>query len=439
MMKQPTLAQIFTVGFATFAIYFGAGNLIFPPTLGFTSGSEWWLVILGFLVTGVGLPIIGIIATAKAGGSVEDLVKPLGNKFAAAIGVAISLCIGPLFCIPRTGATTFEIAVAPLFPEVNPFVISSVTAVIFFSVTALFTLSQSKVVDLVGQWLTPGLLIILAAIMGTAVFAPPAEAVFVDQPYQFGRGFKEGYQTMDALGSIVMAGIFVADVVNKGFVSTKEQLSLLKPAGLVAAVCLASIYAGLCYVGSTVSTLLPADIGRVDLLVGSVRILLGTPGTIALGMAVTLACLTTSIGLTSMVSSYFAKLCNNKVSYKAWVLIICLFSVAMAIQGVDTIVMLAINVLVILYPVVIVIIALNLMDHLITWKFTYIGAVFTAFVVSFCEVLGGYYGPFKVLVEAIPLAKDGFSWLLPSIIGGLIAYAIGAATKDKWVANAPKA
>lgn len=436
MNKKPTVAQIFTVGFAIFAIYFGAGNLIFPPTLGFTSGSQWWLVMLGFLITGVGLPILGLIAPAIAGGGVAELVKPLGYKFSVLIGVAISLCIGPLFCIPRTAATTFEFAIAPFVGSGNDvLMISAVSSVVFFVATAMLSLSQSKVVDVVGKFLTPSLLVLLAVIIGTAIINPPDIQIPMNEPYQFGRGFKEGYQTMDALGSIVMAGIFTADVMAKGFVSKEEQLSLLKPAGVVAAICLATIYVGLGFVGSTVSNVFPNDIGRVDLLVQVVHLLLGSVGTTILGIAVTLACLTTSIGLTSMVSGYMAKVTNNKIGYKAWVIGICAFSVAMSVLGVDEIVSLAINILVVLYPVVIVIICMNLMDDFIKWKTAYIGAILFAFAISLGEVLGGYISTLKMAVETIPLAKDGFSWLIPAIVGGVFFSIIGAMNNDRWTAK----
>lgn len=432
MMKKPTLRQIITIGFTMFAIYFGAGNLIFPPTLGFQSGSQWWIVLLGFAVTDVGLSVLGVIAIAKAGGTVESMMKAFGYRFSVLIGVAVSLCIGPLFCIPRTAATTYEMAVAPFLPGGGSLMSSWLVAALFFLITALLTLSKSHLVDIVGKYLTPGILIVLGVVIILAIVNPPGELAYKEISHGFGNGFREGYQTMDAIGSILVGALLISDVVQKGFRSKAEQLYTIRRAGLVAGICLVFIYGGLCYVGATCSTLFPEDVTRVELLAGAVNHILGPYARVAVGIAVALACLTTSIGLTSMVSDYFSHVTGGRISYRAFVIIICVFSTFMAILGVETIVNLAINILIILYPVLMVIILMNLIDQWIPRKTAYLGAVGAAFVVSLCEVLGQKIPALGNLVNQLPLHADGFAWLLPSILCAIIFTLIGAANNDKW-------
>lgn len=435
MTKKPTMQQIITVGFAMFAIYFGAGNLIFPPTLGFQAGAQWWIVLLGFAITGVGLPILGVIAIAQAGGTVESLMRPFGRGFSVLIGAVVALCIGPLFCIPRTAATTYEMTVAPIFQTTGSTIAPAVTAVVFFAITAFLTLRQSRVIDIIGHYLTPGLLIVLAIIIIAAIVNPPGELAQKEVVHGFGNGFREGYQTMDAIGSILVGALMIADVVRKGFKSTEEQLAVMRPAGAVAALCLGLVYGGLGYVGATCSTLLPEDASRVEVLIRAVDALLGSAGTLAIGIAVALACLTTSIGLTSMVSHYFSDVTKNRVSYKVFAIGICIFAAFMSILGVETIVNMAINVLVVIYPVLIVIITMNLFDKLIKYKTAYIGAVGISFIVSLLEVWSAHSEELQHFISSIPLADAGFSWLLPAIACGAIFYVVGMMNNDKWVAK----
>lgn len=434
MTKKPTLQQIITIGFAMFAIYFGAGNLIFPPTLGFQAGAQWWIVLLGFAITGVGLPILGVIAIAQAGGTVESLMRPFGRGFSVLIGAVVALCIGPLFCIPRTAATTYEMTVAPLF-HTNATMAPALTAVVFFVITAFLTIRQSRVIDIIGRYLTPGLLLILAIIIITAIVNPPGELASKEVVHGFGIGFREGYQTMDAIGSILVGALMIADVVRKGFATREEQLAVMRPAGAVAAVCMALVYGGLGYVGATCSTLLPTEAGRVELLISAVDTLLGSAGTLAIGVAVALACLTTAIGLTSMVSHYFSDITKNRVSYKVFAIGICIFAAFMSILGVDAIINMAVNVLVVLYPVLIVIITMNLFDKLIKYKTAYIGAVGISFIISLLEVWSAHSEGLQQFIKSIPLAEAGFSWFVPAIIFGIIFYIVGMMNNDKWVAK----
>lgn len=430
--KKATMGYIVTVGFAIFATYFGAGNLIFPPSLGLSAGVLWIAALLGFVLADVGFGVFGIIATVTAGGGVDDMGRPIAKWFSVLIGSLICLFIGPLFAVPRTAATTFEVSILPHTSAIPAWAFS----LIFFAVTLALTIKQLKVVDIIGKILTPVLIVMLAIIIVGAIVNPIGTPVDTGATHQFSHGFIEGYQTMDAIGSVVMAGIFVFDVKAKGFTTKKEQLSVIIPAGIVSAICLTLIYGGLTYVGACASDL-PEFQGmeRVPLLVGTVEALLGRTGILALGVAVAAACLTTSIGLTSMVGNFFARITNDKLPYQINVVVICIVSFAMSILGVEAIVALAVNCLLLIYPVVMVLIVMNIFDKWIPLKWAYRGAILLTFLTSVADVAGNYIPALKSMVLVLPFAEQSFGWLLPCVIGAvagaIIQKAVGAPNPER--------
>ncbi|MDU7505872.1 MAG: branched-chain amino acid transport system II carrier protein, partial [Clostridia bacterium] len=414
---KATIGYIITVGFAIFATYFGAGNLIFPPTLGLTAGTLWIFALIGFAITDVGLGVLGIIATTNVGGGVDDVARPVAKWFSIVLGSLICLFIGPLFCVPRVAATTYEMSVQPYAEFIPIWALSFV----FFAITLALTIKQLAVVDIIGKILTPILLIMLAIIFIGAIVHPIGAPVVTGAEHQFSRGFMEGYQTMDGIGSLVMAGIFVFDVRARGFKSRKQQLSVIVPACIVSGICLTLIYGGLTYIGATASGLSEFQgLDRVPLLIGTVFAILGTPGKVALSVAVAAACLTTSIGLTSMVANFFARVTNDKLKYSTNVIIICLVSFFMSLGGVEHIIMLAVNCLLLIYPVVMVLIFMAVFDRLIPYKWAYRGAIIGALAVSILDVWGSYNEGVKGLVNTVPLDTIGFGWIVPAIIGGII-------------------
>lgn len=423
--KKATMGYILTIGFAIFATYFGAGNLIFPPTLGIAAGAKWLAVLLGFVVADAGLAILGIVATTTAGGGVEDMAHPIAKWFAVVLGSLICLFIGPLFAVPRVSATTYEIAIQPNMPSIPMWAFS----LLFFAITLALTVKQLKVVDIIGKVLTPVLIIMLAVIIIGAVAHPLGAPVDTNATGQFGHGFLEGYQTMDAIGSLVMAGIFVFDIRERGFRSKKEQLSVILPAGVVAFICMAVVYGGLTYVGATASGLKDYQgLERTALLVKSVHAVLGSTGTVALGIAVAAACLTTSIGLTSMVANFFARVTADRMNYKTNVIIICVVSWLMSLNGVEKIIMLAVNCLILIYPVVIVLIVMNIFDRYIPYKWAYRGAVLGAFLWSIIDVLKGYVPSVEPIALMMPLDADGFGWIIPAVVLAVVAVLIQIGT-----------
>lgn len=422
--------DILIVGFALFAIFFGAGNLIFPPYLGITAGNHWKEATLGFLITDPVLPILGVIVTAYVGGKADDLGKRVYPGFSKLLGAVAIITVGPIFSVPRTGATSHEIAVMQILPG-TPLV---ATSIVFFGLTLFLALNPSGVMDKIGKYLTPGLLIVLAIIVIKAIFRPIGPIVDMPEKNYFLMGFKEGYQTMDALGSSLMTGIVLTDLIGKGYSEKKDQLKMIIGVSFVAFLLLAFVYTGLSYVGATAGTVYSPKTDRIQLLIGSVYELFGNTGKIVLGLAVALACLTTSVGLTATCGNFFEGITNGKLKYKSIVTVCVIVSFCISLLGVEELINLAVPVLSAIYPVFIVLIFMTMFDKWIKYDWTYTGAVIGTLIVSIIQVLNQVFGTMPDLTERIknlPLNGIGMEWFIPAMICSVIMTAIQIATKKK--------
>jgi LIVCS family branched-chain amino acid:cation transporter len=409
--------DVLLVGFALFAMFFGAGNLIFPPFMGFLAGTHWAVALIGFLITGIGMPLLGIMASARAGGTVEKVAALVGPRFARGLSIVIILAIGPLLAIPRTAATTFELGVRPNTDFAGP----AVSSIVFFLLTLFFALNKSAVIDRIAKFLTPFLAFTLALIILKGIFRPLGPIVDTGFTNAFGNGFREGYQTMDALASLVFAEIVIVTLVFKGYKNVTDQVKMTSMAGVIAAIGLGFAYGGLMYLGATSGTLFPADVERTDLLINITKGLLGGTGSIVLGVAVSMACLTTSIGLTATVGDYFSTLSKGKLSYKAICVATCIFSAVFATVGVTTIVQVAVPLLVTVYPVAIILIMLTIVG--LKNRGVYRGAVAGALATSIFDALSAAGLPIASVndaISSIPLAELGFGWIIPAVVGGII-------------------
>ncbi len=419
------------IGAALFAMFFGAGNLIFPPAIGLSAGDHWIGSLLGFLVTGIGLPVMGVLAVSKAGGTLNDLAKRVSPKFSIIIGTIIILAIGPLLAIPRTGATVYEIGIQPML-NVHPLIVS----VIYFGITLFFVIKPSGIIDKVGKILTPILLLVIGLIIFKGVTTPLGAPVPTGIVNPFSKGFLEGYQTMDTLGSIVMGGIILGALLEKGYTDRKIQMKMTTAAGLLAGGTLALVYGGLLYLGATGSGLMPADMPKTQLIIEITNRLLGSSGQLVMCVAVSAACLTTSIGLTAIVGDYFEKLSGGRVSYQKIVIGTCVFSALMAVVGVEVIIKIAVPLLVLVYPMAIVLIIFTLCDKWITSKEAFQGGIAgAAFIgildalkaidISFVKSLVNLLDPVYQFAGMMPFASMGFAWILPTlclaILGAIVS------------------
>lgn len=409
------------LGFALFSMFFGAGNLIFPPFLGITSGQKWFVSGIGFAITGVGLTMLGVIITAKFGGDVDALANKVGKNFAKVLGTLSMLAIGPLLAIPRTAATTYEITIIPILGNnISPII----TSIVFFSITLFFVLNESSMLDRIGKILTPVLLIMVFLIIVKAIITPIGSYQISDEPNLFLRGFNEGYQTMDALGSTFICAVLMRSLVQKGYTSSKEKFEMGIKTSIIAGIGLSVVYIGLCFVGATASTVIDST-NRTEILVGMTTILWGNLGAYTLGIAMLMACLTTSIGLTAAVAGYFEKLTNGKFSYKNLSIFICVFSTITSIFGLDTIISVAVPILITLYPLIIVLMVLNIFDRYIKNKAVYKGAVFGALIISLIQSLSmvlklDILNKANEFIQTLPFATIGMPYILPSTIFAIL-------------------
>ena len=191
------------VGFALFSMFFGAGNLIFPPSLGNKLGDQYLLGIIGFVLTGVGLPLLAILACSRGNGTFEGITNKIGTKFTLILTTVLFIAIGPLLAIPRTAATTFEISILPLFPTWSPIIVMAV----YFLINLFFVLRRSSIIDTIGKFLTPALIIILTIVIVKGVIDPIGEMVPTGATNILSTSLLEGYQTMDAIAAVIFSSI----------------------------------------------------------------------------------------------------------------------------------------------------------------------------------------------------------------------------------------
>ena len=410
-----TVRDIIVVGFALLSMFFGAGNVIFPPYLGMESGPQWLLGFSAYFIADIGLALLGVFALLRVGSS-EAVTLRLGKIPAELLMCAIILCIGPMVAIPRTSATTFEMAIAPNIPGVSPVLFS----VLFFALILALCIKESAVVDIVGKVLTPLLLVGLFAIIIKGIVTPLGEIAALPQIANAAvTGIKAGYQTMDALAALPFGIIVLQSVTAKGYDSGRKQFRVVGGAAVLAGVLLLCVYMGLAYLGATVSAQYTSDIGRAQLIMALVEALMGKVGVILFGVVVGLACVTTAIALTSSAAAYFAELCRGKVSYKVFVIAICVFSAVVSNLGLDRIVAVAAPVLDVIYPPTLVLIFISLLAPRLPDRVSR-GAAIGALLTSVLCALNanGIHIPF---MANLPLYDLGLSWLLPAVIFGLAA------------------
>ena len=436
MSQKAPLSFVFVTGLMLFALFFGAGNLIFPAMLGQSAGENLWSASLGFVITGVGLPFIGILAFGFSGkNDIQSLVSRAHPTVGLIYTVVLYLSLGPLFALPRTGSVSYEIGVKPFLSENAGFLPLLIFTVIYFAIACLLSINPSKIMDIVGKILTPILLIFIAILIIVAFVNPMGDIQAPNADYSdnsFFKGFKEGYLTMDTLASFAFGIIVINVVKGQGITSRKEILSFCTKAGLIAAVLLMVVYVSLTYVGATSVQALGHLATGGDVLAQVSNHYFGSAGGVLLGVIVIAACLTTSIGLITSCSSYFNKILP-KVPYKAFVVIFSAFSAAIANVGLSNLISYTIPVLTALYPLAIVLIGLTFLHPLFGGRSqVYLGSLFFTLIFSVYDgfIAFGWEskGISDFLSDYLPLFDQGIGWILPAIVGGIIGYLFSLGT-----------
>ncbi|QAT41819.1 branched-chain amino acid transport system II carrier protein [Aminipila luticellarii] len=426
MNQKLSFTKLLSLSLMLFAMFFGAGNMIFPPMLGQLSGGNFLQSVAGFVATDAGLSILGIAAVVTVGTKLDDLVGLVGPKFSVFMGVLIYLLIGPLFALPRTGTVSFEMAAVPFIPANAPtFLISVFFTAIFFGVTYILSINPSKLVDIVGKVLTPILLLSIAVIFIACVIHPVGEIGTATGDYTtipFFRGMIEGYLALDGLAALAFAIVVINAVKDFGITESKSIVKYTLLAGVFAGVGLGVVYLALGFIGAQTS-MAPLFENGSQLLSSVVFQLLGRGGNIILGLAVLMACLTTSIGLATSFADYFHTILP-KYSYKSILTVVCIFSFAISNVGLTTMIRITLPALVMIYPPAIALIVLSFFNRWIKNKSeAYALALLFAFIISVFDGLrtaGISLGGLSGLLSRLPLFDLGLGWILPAIVGCLI-------------------
>lgn len=425
-MKNLSRKDLVLVSLMLFSLFFGAGNLIFPPFLGQAAGSATWVAMIGFFITAVGFPILGVVAVAKSGG-LYSLAKRVHPAFAAVFTVLIYLSIGPGLGIPRAGSLPFEMAVAPYLPEsISTTLALFLFTLVFFSVAYWLSLSPAKLVDRMGKVLTPTLLVLISLIFIASIFRPigaygEATGEYVTSP--FVKGFLEGYLTMDTIAALNFGIVISLAIKSRGVSDEKLVVSNSIKAGVIAGSLLIAIYAVLGHLGATSGGRFGTTANGAQTLTNVITYIFGKPGAVLLAVIFTLACLTTCVGLITSCSQYFATL-TSKVSYKGFVRILALLSMGIANMGLTQILSISVPVLNAIYPIAIMLIVLGMMNRVfkgntMAYRLT---IIFTG-VVSVVDALGQVGVGVEALTklfERLPLYSQGLGWIVPAVVGMIL-------------------
>tara|TARA_B110000116_G_scaffold134446_1_gene116500 strand:- start:759 stop:2033 length:1275 start_codon:yes stop_codon:yes gene_type:complete len=405
--------DIWIAGFALFSLFFGAGNLILPPTLGAKSGADWWIVVLGFVLTAVTIPIFAIFAHAKLQGTLYDFgkkVSPIFSTFYCMLIYAIAIAIPS----PRTAAVTHEMAIQPFF-EITPLL----TSIIYFVLVFVFAVNRNKIISLIGKFLTPIIVLILLIIIGIAVFTSSGTVNPSTFKTPFVDGILEGYQTFDAIGGVVVGAVIIISLNLKGNDSFEARKELITKAGIIAGSGLLLIYGGLILSGSLFSATFLENASRTEVLSSLSTQTLGNLGATFLSVLVALACFTTAVGIVTGTADYIKGICkDSKTAYVITAAIASVIGIIVGSYQVDFIITLAVPALMFLYPITIVLILLNIVPDKYATKLVFRGVVLITFIFSITDFLG-FIIPRENLTgikSMIPLAEKSLGWVLPALL-----------------------
>ncbi|MFD6440206.1 branched-chain amino acid transport system II carrier protein [Peribacillus sp. NPDC060186] len=439
MSQKVPLSFIIIIGLMLFALFFGAGNLIFPPMLGQMAGTNVWKANAGFLVTGVGLPLLAITAFVFSG---KDDLRSLASRVHPVFGIVFAtvlyLAIGPFFAIPRAGNVSFEIGVKPFVMDHAGSLPLVIFTIIFFIIACLLSLNPTKIIDVVGKFLTPikltfiGFLVIIAVIHPIGSFQAPIKGY---TSHVFFKGFQEGYLTLDALVAFAFGIIIVNAIKEKGATTKKEIMTVCVKATAIAATLLILIYTALSFMGASSVEKLGQLENGAEVLAKVSDYYFGSYGAILLGLMITVACLTTSVGLITACSSFFHEL-FPKISYKNFAIILTVFSTLVANIGLTQLIKISIPVLMTMYPIAITLIFLTFLHSAFNGRSeVYQGSLIFTFIVSLFDGLNAAGIHIKAIStffsEFLPMYELGLGWLLPAIIGGLFGYIFSRLRKKK--------
>jgi LIVCS family branched-chain amino acid:cation transporter len=413
-MKQLSSHSIIA-GFALFSMFFGAGNIIFPPYVGLAAGSEWFSGFLCYYLADIGLALVAIFAMLRTQriDRAESIMARLGNMPAKVMMSIVVICIGPLLGMPRTCAATYSMVIAPL-PGSDMPGLDVLFAVLFFGVTLSFSIRESALVELLGKYLTPLLLSGLLLMVAMGILSPIGPISAPKTANIVWMGISAGYQTLDVMAAVVFGLLIVNAMKAKWRRHPRRQFISVYIAGTVAGVLLFIVYGGLCYLGATVSAMHPENVDKGRLVLSIANHIFGPWGSAVFGIVIVLACLTTAIALAGAIGASFSAMSSGKWPYQAVVIFSCVFSGIVTCFGLDNIIVLAEPILTVVYPGILAVIFLSLWDARIKNDNVFRFAAAGAIAVSFCEVMSWYWPGVFAFVKQLPFQEPGFGWTVPS-------------------------
>lgn len=411
------------MGLTLFSMFFGAGNLIFPPFLGVQAGSFTWIAMAGFALSAIGFPVLGVIAVARSGGlsALAGRVHPL---FAGLFTFLIYLSIGPCLAIPRTASTSFEMAVAPFMGGGQGLVAAqALYSAVFFGIAFVLAMRPDKLSDRLGKILTPCLLtLILVVFIGCVIhpigaYGEPAGA-YVQNPAV--KGFLDGYQTMDTIAALNFGIIIALNIQAMGVKEEKGVVSATVKAGIIAGVVLLAVYSALAHIGAMTGNAFGVMENGAQTLNRVVQFQFGNVGAVLLAAIFFIACLNTCVGLLSCCSKYFCTILPG-VGYRMWVFVFAAVSLVISNVGLNKILEVSVPVLNMIYPVAIVLIVLAFLNPLIKgMRAVYPAAILFTAVIS----IGSEIPAFAKVMDCLPLYDLGLQWIVPAAAGGILGILI---------------
>lgn len=435
MEKTLPFSKVFAIGLMLFAMFLGAGNVIFAPMVGQQAGTNTWIAMTGFLITGVGLVLLAIIALTRGGGTVEKLAGRVHPVFAVIFSVLLFLSLGPIYVLPRTTSVVHEIAIKPLTGSgstTSLFIFSA----IFIFLSILLSWNTTKFIDRLGKMITPIFGILLLVLIVKSIITPMGSIREPQENYLTGvflKGFTQGYYTMDVLAAFVFGGIFIKSISTLGIKSEREISRLFIKSGIITIIGLVALQVSMAWIGaSSVDAIGYKDNGG-EVLAQSAIALFGQFGIYIIGTVIFLTGITTNVACLAAVSEYFERIVPS-ISYKKWLIIFSILSMIITNFGLNKILTMASPVLLLLYPLAIALIALVFTNNLFHGRQSvYVGTIIGVGFVAVLDALkDANVSPEAInnIFGFIPLFENGAGWIITGLIGSIVGFIVSKFRQD---------
>lgn len=432
--RSSSTAVLIATALTLFSMFFGAGNLIFPPIMGASAGTNFAPAMVGFLIGGVALPVISIITIALSGTDMRDLVSRAGSAFGLVFSVLVYLSIGAFYALPRTAAVSFSTAVAPIIGT-KSLMASVIFCLVFFGVAFYLCWNPGNIIDSLGKVLTPILLGLLVLLVFLCLASLPASHDAPTGEYAstpLAAGLLEGYMTMDSIAALAFGIIVVTSLGHTGGGIGAKVVRRTSTAAIIAGALLAVVYVGLGLVGHVIPNAQSYTDGAT-LLADAAQMTMGWPGQIVFGLIVLTACMTTAVGLIAATSEFFHRLVPA-IPYRTWMIIFTIISFVLASAGLNSVLAIAVPIITFLYPIAIAVIVITLLSHPLRlatpalWTFrlgTWVAAAWSA-LTTLAQV-GVATDAINAALEWSPLQALQLGWVLPTVVASAVGACIDAA------------